>query len=720
MDSSLETRTLDLIDQAAPGATLRMATYRLDSTQIKEALIEAATQRSVDVRVVAENSGHSPQLDQLSAALGPGRVVLCDLGCNSPTNADIMHHKFMVVSELADGRTDVVAQSSQNLDGDYGKHQNLLISYGDAGLAAGYRAVFDKLASQQDHTWTTPFTSTSGKVTVWMTPRSAASDPILDAVNAVACPGSIRIAHSQFSTERLDLINALGAKRGAGCTVQVIVPEGNQTVAVAVKLAEKGIVTFSYRPGGCHYPLAGTCGHANLHSKIMLTESATGERLVYTGSHNLIGGSLTWSDDSIVRVNDAAVWAAYDADYRAMHNELIQLVPAAYPAAALQMAANGPQDQRAPRAAAVRDGYTAVTWESGNEVYARIYRDGAPVTGPVKVSMGGVGCASGFDHRQPAVGVDSAGTAYLAWSEDGDCRGEHNIAVRTLSATGTLGATIWANAPEWGGDQTRPRIAVTGAGAFTVVWEDGATGTVRAARYASPASRTFGPVAVGTGTRPDVAVDHAGAATVAWQETQHVYGKRLSPTGATLAGRTRLSVNAAAQHLAPAVAVTGAGDSVVAWSDNLDGVWRVRVRGFTPALAQRFAERPVAVGVNGKGADADPTYEYPPLCDGAVCAVQGSPSIAVDDSGRFVTGWTETDIWNSGRGQEVYARGFNADGSTAGRFPAIRMNPNTAGHQFGTAVAAGTPGFTYFYTEDFDVNGYADIVARTGFTNTAY
>ncbi|MFD9941047.1 hypothetical protein [Nonomuraea sp. NPDC059022] len=67
----------------------------------------------------------------------------------------------------------------------------------------------------------------------------------------------------------------------------------------------------------------------------------------------------------------------------------------------------------------------------------------------------------------------------------------------------------------------------------------------------------------------------------------------------------------------------------------------------------------------------------------------------------------------------MYAKGFNADGSATGRFPAERMNPNTVGNQFATAVSAGPGGFTYFYTEDFNVNGYADIVARTGFTNTS-
>ncbi|MEU7897335.1 phospholipase D-like domain-containing protein [Nonomuraea sp. NPDC049152] len=749
LDGSLLTRLLGLIDLAAPGSTLRVATYVLEIRTVKDELV-AAHDRGVDVRVVSEGSGHDPLLDELAAAGVP--VTLCTMGCNGP-DTDINHHKFFVFSRLTDGRTDVVAQSSQNLSADNGLHQNMLISSGDAGLAEGYRQVFDTLVSRVRTTWQAPFTSASGKVTVWMEPRDTvydqatydSADLVAAMIKDVGCPGTIRVAQAQFATDRPLVIDALKAKKQQGCGVQVLVAEGNQTVSTAQELAKGGIVVHTFRPGGCHYPAGDTCAPDNLHSKIILVDgpsAAAGgatRRYVYTGSHNLNAGSLTASDDSFIRIDDAGIYAAYDADLAAMLDEMIKFVPSAYPDAALQMAANGPDDQRAPRAAAMRAGYTAVAWEDdrdrasvdGTEVYARIYHDGQPVTGPVKVSMGGAGCATGWNHVQPSAGVDDTGNAYVAWAEDGDCRGEHNIAVRRLSPSGTLSSTIWANDPQWSGDQTRPRIAVRGDGGFTVVWEDAPTKTVRAAGYASLTSRAFAPVQVGAGDRPDVAVDGAGTATVVWQQAPDVYGKRVSATGATVAAATKISTNAATEHLAPAVATTAGGDSVVAWSDNVavtggdvKTVWRVRTRGLTPSLGSRFAENPVAFGKYAPNTVSDGGKEYPPLC-GRVslvdrCAVQGSPSVAVDDSGRFVVGWTESDIWNAGRSFEVYARGFNADGTTAGRFPCERMNPNTAGSQSATAVAADATGFHLFYAEDFDVNGYSDVVARTGFTNTEF
>ncbi|MFC4116301.1 phospholipase D-like domain-containing protein [Nonomuraea zeae] len=747
LDGSLLTTLLGLIDLAAPGSTLRVATYVLEIGAVKDKLV-AAHERDVDVRVVSEGSGHNPLLDSLAAAGVP--VTLCDMGCNGP-DTDINHHKFFVFSRLTDGRTDVVVQSSQNLGPQNGLHQNMLISSGDAGLAEGYRQAFDTLVSQVRTSWRAPFTSTSGKVTVWMEPRDTtydqhtygSADLVAAMIHDVGCPGTIRLVQSQFATDRPLVIGELKAKKQQGCTVQVLVAEGNQTVATAQELAKGGIVVHTFRPGGCHYPAGGTCEPDGIHSKIILVDgpsAAAGgatRRYVYTGSHNLNNGSLAASDDSFVRVDDAGIYAAYDADFTSMLDEVIKFVPSAFPGAALQMAANGPDDQRAPRAAATRAGYTAVTWEDdpnrasvdGTEVYARIYHDGQPVTGPVRVSMGGVGCATGWNHVQPSVGVDDTGNAYVAWAEDADCRGEHNIAVRRLSPGGTLSPAVWANDPQWSGDQTRPRIAVGGNGGLTVAWEDVPSGTVRAAGYSSLASRAFGPLQVGAGDRPDVAVDGAGTATVVWQQAPDVYGKRISAAGATVAAATKINTNTATQHLAPAVATTPAGDSVVVWSDNVavtggdvTTVWRVRMRGLTPSLGSRFAESPVAFGKYAPNTVSDGGKEYPPLCGKVAsvdkCAVQGSPSIAVDDTGRFVVGWTESDIWHSGRSYEVYARGFNADGTTTGRFPCERMNPNTTGNQSGTAVTAGGTGFQLFYAEDFDVNGYSDVVARTGFTNT--
>ncbi|MEV4060287.1 phospholipase D-like domain-containing protein [Nonomuraea dietziae] len=748
-DNSLQTKLEELIDLAAPGSTLRAATYQVELPSFTDKLV-AASRRGADVHVVVEGDGRSAEVDRLANAL-PGRVTLCDKGCNNgddPANQDVMHHKFFVFSRLTDGRTEVVAQSSKNVSHDHGLHQNMIISSGDVQLANGYRTAFETLKGRAPYSWSAPFTSADGKVTVWMQPRNTAydaevyknSDLVAAMIDDVICAGGgrIRVAHSQFAKDRQPVIDALTAKKKDGCAIEIIVQEGNATVDVGKLLAPAGIVIHTMRPGGCHYPAPADdpavkpCGLDGIHSKIMLVEGGSAaaggafRRYVYTGSHNLNYGSLSRANDSFVRIENPDVYAAYDADFTHMMEEVIKFVPSSYPQAAVSMVANGPTHQRGVRAAAARDGSAAVVWEeggssssaTGTEVWARVYDHGRPQA-VVRVSGAGAACSTGWNHVQPSVGVDDDGNAYIAWAEDGDCRGEHNIAVRRLARDGTLSGTVWANSGTWSGDQVRPRIAVGSTGAFTVVWEDG--GTVRAAGYSSQLARVFGPSAVSAGDRPDVAMDGAGNATVVWQQAPDVYGKRLSSGGATVAGPTKINVNSATQHLAPAVASTSDGRSVVTWSDNLDEIWRIRIRGFTPTLGQRFSERAAAYGLYGKGAtgsDKD-DYEYPPLCYESSCAVQGSPSIATSDDGRFVVGWNETDRWNAARNHEVYARGFDALGNTAGAFPPKRMNPNTFGMQYGSALTAGSSGFTYFYVEEFDNNGYSDIVARTGFTNTS-
>ncbi|MFI6598711.1 phosphatidylserine/phosphatidylglycerophosphate/cardiolipin synthase family protein [Nonomuraea sp. NPDC050536] len=734
-DGSLQDSLMQLVDQAAPGSTLRVATYVLEVPEFEQKL-EAAYRRGVDVKVVAEGSDHDPLLDTLATALGPGRVTLCQLGCLGP-DKDIMHEKFFVFSRLTDGRTDVVVQTSQNVSTEYGLHQNMIITDGDVGLANGYRNVFDRLASQVQGTWQAPFTSDSGKITVWMSPRDATydqntygnSDLVAAQLSNVTCPASIRIVQSQFATDRPNVISVLKTKKQQGCQVEVITAEGAGPAAVGKQLAQAGIGVFTFRPGGCHYPVRGTCAVDSIHSKYILAGN-----IVYTGSQNLVAGSLLYADDAFVKVDDPAVYQAFDADYKQLKDETVKLHPATYPNAALTMAADGPDDQREPRAAASATGYTAVTWEDAStaEVYARIYHNDQPVTGPVKVSMGGVGCATGWNHIRPDVGLDDAGNAYVAWAEDGDCRGEHNIAVRRLTPAGALSSTIWANDPQWAGDQNRPTIAVRGTGAFTVAWEDTPSGSIRAAGYSSFGTRSFGPVAV-TGavsaTRPDAAIDGTGATTLVWEQYTDIYMGKISATGtvtlrdSSIDPRVPVNTNTAAQHLAPAVAVTSTGDSVVAWSDNLNGIWRVRLRGLAPSMAARWSERAAAQGLYAPGQTPDESKEYPPMCDTRTsgCAVQGTPFVGLDGSGRAVVSWTESDWWAADRGYEVYARGLNADGSTTGRFPVERMNPMTVGDQATAPVAVAPDGsFTLFYADDFDANGYRDIVARSGFTNTTY
>src|SRR4051812_26283776 len=122
-DFSLEQRAIGLIDATPPGAQLTFAVRDFNRTEVADALI-AAHLRKVNVDGVIDGAQRDePAVKKLVGAVGAERIVVC----GSPTfeflsciaNAaeykpSLQHNKFMTFSELADGRRDVVLQTSQN------------------------------------------------------------------------------------------------------------------------------------------------------------------------------------------------------------------------------------------------------------------------------------------------------------------------------------------------------------------------------------------------------------------------------------------------------------------------------------------------------------------------------------------------------------------------------------------------------------------------------
>ena len=754
MDTSLQHTIGSLIDAAVPGSRIDIGAYTFENQDLADKLY-SAYQRGVAVTLVAEDCpditcgagypGPGPVLLQLRSELPAGSVVLCVDSCLGP-NTDINHQKIWVFSQLSDGRSNVVVQSSENIpDGPDPLHNNLLISSNDAGLADGYRAVITKMKTDTPSPWSGTIVSTSGKLTVWMSPRDTTADQsaygdsdfLAAQLNDVDCTkgGSIRFVESQWGSDRPHVDAAVLAAKKAGCQVEILVSASNQTVANTWKFVQAGIPVYMFRVGGCRYGINGCVG--DIHSKIILVDGYSkyaGERrqYVYMGSHNINGGSLDAADDAMVRVDDPGIYAAYDANFTQLHEEAIKIFPAAYPNATLTSVNtvnnSGGGDQRSPAIAVGRTGYRAVVWEddadnssiAGTEIWIRTYAPDGHTLYEERVDSGGT---ASWSHQQPDVGVDDNGNAYVVWSEDADGNGVYNIDLREVAPDGTLSTTIFPNGPQWRGNQLNPRIAVDPAGQFDVVWEDQAdtsssTTHIHAAGYGSVSDRLWGPTqvdAADSANRPDVAVDDTNTATVVWQQDTDIAQGHISASGTVTRASALVNTATASDQFAPAVAVTPSGDSVIAWSSHLgtdaNGYpeWRIRVRGFTSSFGPRFPEAQVTPEPSAGQA------MYPPL------GVQGTARIGIADTGRAVVSWTEIDPWNSIRGYEVYAAGINADGTRTGRYPATRMNPIVQGTQTDAAIAVSpTGGFDIAYQSDDDGNGYSDITGRFGFTDVGY
>ena len=167
----------------------------------------------------------------------------------------------------------------------------------------------------------------------------------------------------------------------------------------------------------------------------------------------------------------------------------------------------------------------------------------------------------------------------------------------------------------------------------------------------------------------------------------------LNPNFAGQLGTGRVNAAravAAALKRPQAVATAPDGSFVVVWADDSDGngYFQIRARGFDKAGAQLFA--PFTVNTAGAGQ-------------------QLNPDVAIDENGNFVVVWQDDSNENSF--YEIFARGFNADGSE--RFGDMTVNSDGNGQQLNPRVACDRSGnFVVVWQDDSDQNGYFQILAR--------
>lgn len=751
-DKSLEVETIKMIDAAKADSQVRVSIYAIERQPVADALV-AAKERGVDVRVLGERchmkgedwicpTGDSellPVQKDLTNRLGAERTLWCWKGClrNDYEN----HDKFWLFSALSDGRTNVVAQSSHNMvKNSFAQHNDMLVSAGDTAIYNAYLGAWNRMWQVESAGGAESWTDTNGgyesghggTVESWFYPRASAGDDVLaDRIRAVPCAsaGRIRIAMASWRADRPLVEEALSDRARNGCRIEVVISAGAEDGAKF--LPPLGVQVYVLPGGGCardpQAPMMdATPGYQcsnYLHSKYVLLEwtgaGGTAERHVYTGSTNLYAPVLTGTDESSLHIANAAIYDAYAADWQTLRDATVKFLPERFPDAALTAGVNSESggDQRAP-AVGARNGWTAAVWESQGtvgaghptHVWLRVFKDGVSQF-ETRVSMDTTSAAGG--HFDPDVDVDANGNAVVVWTEDADGNGQGNIAVRRYGPTGQLQGTRWANDDDWAGAQIEAAVATRDDGSFVVAWQndpDGTTG-VRLREFASitptaqPASRRVG-AATGSNGIPDVAVDPAGNVFVVWQEDAdangsfNIAGAKYDRAGTVLVAPRTLNTKVDGQQERSTVSVDAQGRPVVAWQGNASGRWQISVGGFGTSLSARFAERTVDGGAGTETGQ-----------------VQGRPALAVAADGSFLVAWN--DVRGGVYGTDVYARGFNADGSTTGRFPDTRVSPLAFGDQNRPGLGMRPDGtFDVFYADDFDGNAYHEIFRLSGLKNT--
>ncbi|MGW4962180.1 phospholipase D-like domain-containing protein [Nonomuraea sp. NPDC004186] len=330
-DPAALVRTLcGLVRQTPAGARIQVAHFVMSGaagTEFADELIKAH-QRDVDVQVILDGDTRGATVaGKLSAALGTDTAAgswthVCSGPLSGGTAACIgnkgQHNKFYLFSRTGDA-SDVVVQSSANLtDLNSSTYwNNAVVLPGNRRLYDAYSGYFGDLAAERknlDYYRVVQTGGPGGSVRASFFPK-ADGDPIVDELGKVSCRGgtTIRAGMSEWDTFRIAIPAKLRDLAARGCTVQIVYGIMSDEVKQLL-LAEPRVELRTLGDGGA---LPG-----RVHSKYLLIEgSYDGDRdarWVITGSHNYIETSLRRNDETLLRLNNKAIYRQYVANFERM------------------------------------------------------------------------------------------------------------------------------------------------------------------------------------------------------------------------------------------------------------------------------------------------------------------------------------------------------------------------------------------------------------------
>jgi hypothetical protein len=223
-----------------------------------------------------------------------------------------------------------------------------------------------------------------------------------------------------------------------------------------------------------------------------------------------------------------------------------------------------------PQVAVAPSGAAVATWVSyaGSDATAQARRIAADGTlGPIlNLSQ------PGRRADDPDVAIDAAGNAIVVWSDRGQTGTEEIVRARRITATGALEPTV--DITSAGLSSALPKVAVTPAGAATVVWFR-RPGTVHLRRI----DPVGGPGATLDVSPPDssqfdLAVDANGDAHIVWATfdgTNQLIHTRRADAGGALTPTITLS-DGDQLSFAPQIALDATGNPTVTWVREDDGI----------------------------------------------------------------------------------------------------------------------------------------------------
>jgi hypothetical protein len=230
------------------------------------------------------------------------------------------------------------------------------------------------------------------------------------------------------------------------------------------------------------------------------------------------------------------------------------------------------------------------------------------------------------------VDADSAGSFLVAWQGSAATFG---IQARTYASGGAAGAefTLSESAAGYPAD---PGLAMAADGTFVAVWRAGldGSGTGVFARRFDAAGTGLGPAfavntyTTGSQSRPRVALTGGGAFAVVWQSDgqdgagQGVFGRRFDGTGAPLAAEFALNTVTTDAQQAPEIVPDGSGGFLVVWEQ-----WGAPASPLADVAGRQY---------DGSGVALD-AEEF--VINTTLASNQRPGGVASDPDGRFVVAW---------------------------------------------------------------------------------
>jgi hypothetical protein len=237
-----------------------------------------------------------------------------------------------------------------------------------------------------------------------------------------------------------------------------------------------------------------------------------------------------------------------------------------------------------------------------------------------------------------------------------------------------------------------------------VAWEDAAVRAdspqVHTSGFVAAGARGLGPIPVngesgGVHRDPQIGMSERGDLVVVWADDSDGDGlfqirmRGFTHNGFQNIAERPVNTSIAGQHVTPDVAVDARQRSVVVWADDTDGngYFQIKARGFF-GRKPRFSQRTVNRVARGQ---------------------QTAPRVAMAPDGFFVVVW-EDDADGDGF-TNLHMRGFHEDGSE--RWRQRRVHVNTSGQQRRPRIAMGPWGdFVVVWEDDRDGNGHFQIRMR--------